>query len=126
MRDDAVIDYKTGDVFEHEERDFVEPSYVRQLQLYAFLVMESTGWWPSRGVLFPMEGPPVEIDLYSDDCESTAAEALELLDQFNRAVLDSDVGRLAQPSAETCRWCPFKLVCPAFWASRRQLLERSP
>jgi hypothetical protein len=113
-----VIDYKTGDVFEHGEDNVVKASYVRQLQLYAFLVKESTGRWPGRGVLFPMEGPPVEIDLCPSHCERIAAEALELLDRYNSAVSSpTGVPGLASPSPETCRWCAFQLICPAFWAT---------
>lgn len=118
LRDDAVIDYKTGDVFEHGEDDVVKASYIRQLQLYAFLVMESTGRWPARGVLLPMEGFPVEIMLDPTDCERVAAEALGLLDQYNSAVSGAvGVLDLATPSPETCRWCPFQLVCPPFWGA---------
>ena len=115
LRNDTVIDYKTGTVFEHGEGDVVKASYIRQLQLYAFLVKESTGCWPTRGVLLPMEGLPIEVDLCPSDCERIAAESLELLDQYNGAVLDAAVAELAKPSVETCQWCPFKLVCPAFW-----------
>ncbi len=118
LRDDAVIDYKTGDVFEHGEADVVKASYVRQLQLYAFLVKESTGRWPTRGVLLPMEGVPVGVELDPAGCERVAAEALELLDEYNGAVSGTaGVPELATPSPETCRWCPFQLVCPAFWAA---------
>ncbi len=80
IRDDAVIDYKTGGIFEHGEGNVVRASYVRQLQLYAFLAKESSGRWPTRGVLRPMRGLPAEIDLRPADCERTAAEALELLE----------------------------------------------
>ncbi|HVM00504.1 MAG TPA: PD-(D/E)XK nuclease family protein [Egibacteraceae bacterium] len=118
LRGDAVIDYKTGDVIEHREDHVVKATYVRQLQLYAFLVRDSTGRWPARGVLLPMEGLPVEIEFDAGDCERVAAETLELLDKYNDAVSGgAGVLDLASPSPETCRWCPFQLVCPAFWAA---------
>ena len=113
--DDAVFDYKTGDVFEPGVGEVIRAPYIRQLRFYAFLAKESTGRWPTRGVLLPMEGPPVEIDLHPSDCERIATEALDLLDQYNDAISATDVAGLAKPSPEACRWCPFKLVCPPFW-----------
>ncbi len=116
LRDDAVIDYKTGDVHEHGDSKVAKASYVRQLQIYAFLVKECTGSWPTRGVLLPMEGPPLEIELEPAACERVAADALELLDRYNRRVqAGGTAAGLASPSPEACRWCPYQMLCPAFW-----------
>jgi hypothetical protein len=118
LRRDAVIDYKTGEVFEHGEDDVVKASYVRQLQLYAFLAKSSTGTWPTLGVLLPMDGSRVEIALEPSECERVAEEALELLSSYNTAITNAaDVFELASPSPATCKWCPFQLVCPAFWSA---------
>ncbi len=93
-------------------------SYVRQLQMYAFLVKECTGRWPTRGVLLPMEGPPLEIGLEPVACERAAADALELLDHYNQHVrVGGTAATLASPSPEACRWCPYQTLCPAFWAA---------
>ncbi len=116
LRDDAVIDYKTGDVHEHDDTNVMKASYVRQLQLYGFLVKECTGIWPTRGVLLPMEGPPLEIELEPTACERVAADALELLARYNREVqAGGTVAALASPSASACKWCPYQVLCPAFW-----------
>ena len=64
-----------------------------------------------------MVGAPVEVELPPSDCERTVVQALELLDQYNRLVSGAEVAKLANPAPETCRWCPFKLVCPEFWAN---------
>lgn len=118
VRSGEVLDFKSGDVFEDERQDQIKRSYVRQLRIYGLLVRESLGWWPRRGVLLPMSGPPVAVGLEPDDCEKEAAEAVQLLEDYNA---DIAAGRghveLASPSAMTCRWCPFKLVCMAFWRS---------
>lgn len=116
LRDNVVIDYKTGDVHEHEDSKVAKASYVRQLQIYAFLVSESTGTWPTRGVLVPMEGLPLEIELEPAACERIAEDALELMDCYNRQVrVEGAATGLASPSPEACRWCPYQMLCPAFW-----------
>ena len=40
------------------------------------------------------------------------------LDEYNTAVgAATSIITMASPSPEACRWCPFKPVCPAFWAT---------
>ena len=54
IRPDEVIDYKSGAILEHDaaaETDVVKAAYVRQLRIYGYLVRQSLGWWPERGVL---------------------------------------------------------------------------
>ncbi|MEW6071064.1 MAG: PD-(D/E)XK nuclease family protein [Planctomycetota bacterium] len=118
VRGNAVIDYKTGDIHEQGDSAAAKASYVRQLQIYAFLVKERTGRWPARGVLLPMEGPPLEVELEPLACERAAAEAVSLLDQYNREI-EAGVAptRLASPSTDACMWCPYQVLCPAFWAA---------
>jgi RecB family exonuclease len=117
-RGNAVIDYKTGDIQEQGDSSVAKASYIRQLQIYAFLVNERTGRWPARGVLLPMEGPPLEIKLEPAACERAAAEAVSLLDQYNRNI-EAEVSptSLASPSSDACRWCPYQVLCPAFWTA---------
>lgn len=121
VRGDELIDFKTGALYEHEDADAppsLKAAYVRQLRIYAYLVYAATGWWPHRGLLYPLAGPPVEVHLESSACEAEASEAVRQLEQYNSAVAgDGDLNLLASPSAEACRWCPFKTICPAFWAS---------
>lgn len=113
---DAVIDYKTGSVFEDGQNQVVKASYVRQLQLYAFLVKEATGSWPRRGLLLPMQGMPIEMQLDPTTCKQVAQEALELLDQYNKIIsAENDAHRLANPSPLNCKWCQYQLLCPEFW-----------
>jgi RecB family exonuclease len=118
VRGDAVIDYKTGDIHERGDSSAAKASYVRQLQIYAFLVNERTGRWPARGVLLPMEGPPLEVELEPAACERAAAEAVSLLDQYNRKI-EAGVSStsFASPSPDACRWCPYQVLCPAFWTA---------
>jgi len=113
---DAVIDYKTGEVHEQGDSSVAKASYVRQLQIYAFLARERMGKWPARGVLLPMAGPPLEIDLEPAACERAASEALHLLDNYNHKIEAGGLpASLANPSPEACKWCPYQILCPAFW-----------
>jgi hypothetical protein len=114
----AIVDFKTGDVFEEEDQDQIKASYVRQLRLYAYLVKETLGWWPQRGVLIPMAGSPVAVELAPDECESEAETAKRLLDEYNEALSRAlDPIELASPSPASCRWCPYQLYCPGFWGA---------
>lgn len=118
VRPGEVIDFKTGAVLEDEDLEEVRPAYMRQLRLYAFLVKETLGWWPQRAVLMPMTGPPVAIEIDPAECEAEAVEAIRLLEEYNTALnRGADVVDLASPSPEACRWCPFQLLCPAFWSA---------
>jgi hypothetical protein len=119
VRGNAVIDYKTGDIHEQGDSSAAKASYVRQLQIYAFLVKECTGRWPARGVLLPMEGPPLEVMLEPAACERAAAEAVSLLDQYDRTI-EAGVApaSLASPSPDACRWCPFWAAAAESWSDQ--------
>jgi len=119
IRDGEVVDYKSGEILEYDEEaqtDAVKEAYVRQLRIYRYLVKEEFGWWPRRGVLLPLAGPAVEVGLDPVDCEREAAEAVALLDKYNQK-LEAGAGakELASPSPAACKWCQYKLICPAFW-----------
>src|SRR6202030_4419302 len=50
------------------------------------------------------------------DCTREAAEAVALLDTYNEKVRAGAVPEeFASPSPQGCRWCAYKLLCPAFW-----------
>lgn len=116
VRPGEIVDFKSGEIFADEAQEQIKGSYVRQLRIYGFLVRETLGWWPRRGVLLPMIGSPVEVDLEPGACEKEAADALRLRGDYNAAIAPGyDPANLASPSAATCHWCPFQLYCPPFW-----------
>lgn len=118
VTDEEVRDYKSGRIFDETPNGqrVVKESYVRQLSLYGHLVHMSSGSCPKKGVLMPMQGSPTTVDLTPETCAAEAEAALELLASFNSALLAADEATdIAKPSPENCRWCKYKLVCPAFW-----------
>jgi len=113
-----IIDYKTGSVVEETGggTSEIQAGYARQLRLYAHLVHESLGSWPTAAQLIPLHGNPVDIDIDPTICESEAQDAVARLDTYNELVRDeTTIETLANPSPGSCKWCPFKLVCNAFW-----------
>jgi hypothetical protein len=119
IRFGEVIDYKSGALVEHDaaaQTDGVKSAYVRQLRIYGYLVKANLGWWPERGVLLPLGGTGVAIALDPAECEREAAEAVSLLEEYNAKVIGRrPADDFATATSLACRWCPFKLICPAFW-----------
>jgi hypothetical protein len=119
IRAREIVDYKSGSLFEQGEAtqtDVVKASYVRQLRIYGFLVNETLGYWPDRGVLLPVAGAGVEIALDPRECTREASEAVAILDGYNNTLMTAAAADdLASPSASNCKWCPFKLFCNPFW-----------
>ncbi len=121
VRGDEIIDYKTGALFESDTsgaQPLLKAAYVRQLRIYAYLVHSATSKWPRRGLLFPLAGPPVIVDVEPAQCETEAVEAVKLLEHYNNSVATAgEALSLASPSPEACQWCPYKTICPSFWTN---------
>lgn len=116
---DDVIDYKSGAILELDEisqAEVVKAAYVRQLRIYGYLVHARFGRWPKRGVLLPLAGPGVDVPLDAAACEAEAQAAVSLLTEYNSKIAAGATATdLATPSEASCKWCSFKLICPAFW-----------
>lgn len=106
-----IIDYKSGGILDRETQQPRE-SYVRQLQLYAYLEHEASGGWPETAHLFPLHGAPVEVDVDPEACRAVAEAAIEALEAYNAAAPGTQPAR---PAPETCGMCSFAADCPAFW-----------
>ena len=110
-----IRDYKTGAVIEPATGD-IRPEYLMQLLLYAVLEHASTGEWPSSGLLVPLEGHEVAVDLDPAEAGSLENTVKESLAAYNRvAESGGDPLQLARPSPEACRYCDHATECPAFW-----------
>jgi len=115
-----VVDYKSGTIFEDGSRTEVKVGYVRQLRLYAYLVRHTYGYWPDRGVLLPILGQRVEINLAPSECESEADEAVSLLEAANSRLDAADCAALlASPSPRSCAYCPYTIICRPFWQAAK-------
>lgn len=119
IRAEEVVDYKSGAIVEYDETsqtDVVKAAYIRQLRIYGYLVKEKLGWWPLRGLLLPLAGAGVDVALEPSDCAREATEAVALLDAYNGKLrAGAAPEEFASPSPQGCRWCPYKLLCAAFW-----------
>lgn len=119
VREHEVIDYKSGSITEFDEvaqADVVKAAYVRQLQIYGYLIHEVLGWWPHRGILLPPVGSGAEILLHPADCERAATEALGMLDSYNEKIKRSaSLSEFASANRLACKWCAYKLFCAPFW-----------
>lgn len=119
IREKEVVDYKSGAVVDYDDgaqAEVAKAGYVRQLRIYGYLVKETLGWWPRRGLLLPLVGAGVEVAFEPAQCEREALDAVALLDAYNAKVAAcAEPVAFASPSPQTCKWCPFKLVCPPFW-----------
>jgi CRISPR/Cas system-associated exonuclease Cas4 (RecB family) len=108
-----IIDFKTGRAVDRLTGE-VRQGYASQLQLYAFLEHETTGEWPVRAHLFPLEGEPVAVEIDPAVSEAVAARALSILDLYNSRVPGEQA---ADATPDNCRYCPHSGVCPAFWSA---------
>jgi PD-(D/E)XK nuclease superfamily len=121
VRGNEVVDFKTGSIVEpSEERggETVKAIYVRQLQIYGYLIHEILGHWVERGTILPAVGSGVEIQLTPQDSEREALDAVRVLGAYNEKVAKvHPVTSFAAPSPENCKWCPYKMLCPPFWTA---------
>lgn len=107
-----VVDLKTGRVDGDGEK--LKPSYRRQIQIYAYLMEQQTHRWPVEGVVLPLGGVPVIVDIDEQACVGLVREVLGLLAAYNSTV---PAPQPAIVSGETCPRCPVAASCPAFWKS---------
>lgn len=107
-----IVDYKSGSAI--DAAGAPNEHYMSQVQLYAVLEHERSGSWPSRGIVLPLRGPRVELEIEPAVCEALAARALEALKAYNNA---PEGCMEARPSPEHCCWCDWACGCEAFWAA---------
>jgi RecB family exonuclease len=108
-----VRDYKTGSVTNDDGA--AREEYAMQVQLYAVLEKETTGSWPTRGVLVPLPGDPVAVDVDPAVARDTADRAATALDTYNAAVDAGQAAGLGSPSPAVCRYCEHAPHCQPFW-----------
>lgn len=108
-----VVDLKSG-VHQHE----VQPSQRRQLLLYAHLASKVLSRSVCRVAVVDVRGQETEFSVGPSEIEEQTAKVLEVRRNFN-ASLASGTGVEARPAADSCRFCPFKVVCRAYFDARQ-------
>jgi len=128
-RDGPILrDYKSGSIHDAAagaSANTVKESFVRQMRLYAALYAKTTGSWPAKLELVPLDGASAEIPFDAAVCEVLLEEAISTRGRINSTVVelasrpeDAEV-RLASPSAASCRQCLFRPACLPYRQARR-------
>lgn len=117
----AVEDFKTGSI--RDDSGEIRQQYRRQILIYSWLVEKQTDRWPQIARLVPLEGASYEERPERDEAENIVENTLDLLDKYNQIIEDTNgdsnaqASRLANPSADSCRWCRVRPWCDPFWDS---------
>lgn len=117
---DAVIeDYKTGEIYDGNQ---LKPHIRRQMLLYTFLCVESFHVHNVTIRVVPMNGVVYEENVDISEVFQLAKNIFETLDSVNRSLFDISRGArhfndLAQPSTESCTFCPYRNRCDTYWSS---------
>jgi PD-(D/E)XK nuclease superfamily len=91
-------------------------SFRRQIRLYAAIIADAAGTWPTHARVVAASGQVLEVEINPAACDAEADAALAALDRLNSEVVSEALPeRLAQPSPSACTGCPFQTICPAFW-----------
>ena len=115
-------DYKSGAI-SLPGTEAVKESYQNQLKLYAALYYETHGKWPKSLKLVGLDGTVKTIDYKVEECVILLEKARRLLQRINNKISEVRAGKgnpfeLANPAAETCRFCQFRPSCRAYWRVR--------
>lgn len=105
-----VLDLKTGGSVTE-----VSETHRRQLLLYAHLVSQTTDEPVLAIGVVAAGGETFWADASKSDVEKVVQEAIKEIADFEARVMQQNLGSLAQPSPEACRFCPFKNVCRSYW-----------
>lgn len=107
----SVIDIKSG-VVDSE----IAPAHRHQLLTYCHLIEQETGLIPNSIAIQDIEGRQVRENVSSEQVAKHIAEILEsrshFLERVKRAGGWQDA---ATPSRDTCQFCDYRVICPAYW-----------
>src|SRR4051794_9902267 len=80
---------------------------------------ERSGNDPSRGILIPLEGPTVDVQVDPASVAALTDRVLGSMDRYNELAPGPQPG---VPSVESCTYCPFSPRCEVFWQSMQEAL----
>ena len=107
----TIIDYKTGTA---TADGTVNPDYVNQLLLYAWLVADVLSTDQVDACLFSLRDGLIHVDVSPERRQEWASTAKESIRQFEGAVPGPQPGN---PSDTACEWCNHVLDCDDVWAA---------
>ena len=81
----VICDYKSGNIFD-ESSSNVKPGYETQLRLYAALYHTTTGIWPARLEIVPLQGTHVEVRFEPDECVQLLEDAILTTKRINSLI----------------------------------------
>lgn len=116
-----IIDYKTGHIADYRSGvNSPLPEYQLQLKLYAGLFYSVKKEWPARLVLIGIDQSEYNIEFNKDECLRLLAAAKSDLERINRRITEGSTPEtFANPSPDSCRYCPFRPSCKAYWKGRQ-------
>lgn len=112
-----IVDLKTG----LGQRDPTD-AQVRQLLLYCHLVKVQHGRLPTQIVIEDASGRRWDRPVSSLDVDTVLDEMRAARERYIEAerMGGPHLESLAEPAAETCRWCSYRSVCRPYWSSLEQ------
>lgn len=110
----VVVDLKTG-----LAQDDITEDQRRQLLIYAHLVAVNSADTPSSIAVENPLGRRWEEPVHHEEWDRAVAETVDRRRELEAAIASGSVEDLARPSAETCRYCPYRPVCGPYWRNVR-------
>lgn len=108
-----VVDLKTG-----LTQDTPTLDQRRQLLLYAVLVHRASGAWPRTIAIEDASGARHSSELDVNEAERALQEVKDAIAGFNGVVETPErFLERAEPSADKCRWCAYRVICAPYWSS---------
>lgn len=104
-----VVDLKSG-----SRQGEPSEQHLFQLLFYAGLCEAALGRLPDDLVIVDASGREERLLFTPADVNSTREKASALLSEWSLAVQAGSIMDMASPSDDTCRWCPFRVVCGPF------------
>jgi RecB family exonuclease len=90
---------------------------LRQLMIYGHLVEIATGDFVREIAVEDASGNRWAQEFDRAATELLVSDILSAREKFNSATRSGSIMDVASPSADGCRWCPYRVVCSAYWSA---------
>lgn len=115
-----IVDYKTGNIFDVDcPGEVIKQEYQQQLKLYAAMFFIKRGKWPSKLTVVALNQMEYDVQFNEDECMNLLDNAIKNLEQLNTEIVGiKNYEDIAKPAADTCKFCPYRPACMAYWKER--------